>query len=61
MIEKEDLLRKHTIQINLNSIEYEAFNNYCRIHHIDNRSKFIRQVLMSEIVRTLAYEGPTLF
>lgn len=61
MINKEELKRKHTIQINLNTIEYEALCNYCKQHQVDNRAKFIRQVVMREIMHTLAYEGPSLF
>lgn len=45
----------------LNDSEQRALDNYCRKYNIVNRSRFIRQTLMKNILHQLASDTPTLF
>lgn len=55
------LRRKHKQQILLNDYEIDAFNQYCKKHKINNRSKIIREALFTQVLRSFEDDHPTLF
>jgi len=61
MNDKEKLIRKHNIQFRLNDLEQEAFNKYCNKYKITNRAKFVREVVMTEILVQFDRDYPSLF
>ncbi len=44
-----------------NSRELEAINLYCDKYKINNRSKFMREAIMTEILKKFDEDYPTLF
>ena len=57
----DDLRRAFPLKFALNKLELAAFNKYCTKYNISNRSKFIREVVMREIILRLESDYPTLF
>lgn len=55
------LLRKKAIQIRLNEAEHKAIERYCIHFKVENRSRWIRETLMNEVIRRLESETPMLF
>ena len=61
---KEDIQkykRKHNQTIRLNDFELQALNKYCKKYKVNNRAQFIRETLMTEILRKFDEDYPTLF
>lgn len=56
-----DLLRINKKTILFNNREIQAIDNYCRKYRIDNRSKFMREVIISSILKKFDDDYPTLF
>jgi len=56
-----DLLRVNKKTILFNNREFKAIENYCRKYHISNRSKFMREAIISFILKKLDDDYPTLF
>lgn len=54
-------LRKHRHVFTLNDLEEKALNRYLKKYSVKNKSKFIRETLMVEIIRRLEKDQPTLF
>lgn len=54
-------LRKHRHIFTLNDLENKALNRYLSMYSVKNKSKFIRETLMVEIIRRLEKDQPTLF
>ena len=54
-------LRKHRHIFTLNDLENKALNRYLSKYSVKNKSKFIRETLMVEIIRRLEQDQPTLF
>ena len=54
-------LRKHRHIFTLNDLENKAVNGYLSKYSVKNKSKFIRETLMVEIIRRLEKDQPTLF
>lgn len=54
-------LRKHRHIFTLNDLENKALNRYLSKYSVKNKSKFIREPLMVEIIRRLEKDQPTLF
>ena len=54
-------LRKHRHIFTLNDLENKALNRYLSKYSVKNKSKFIRETLMVEIIRRLEKDQPTLF
>ena len=52
-----DLLRLNKKAILFNNREQKAIEDYCRKHRIQNRSKFMREAIISFILK----DYPTLF
>lgn len=59
--ERERLRRKHSLILRLNDYELEALRDYCATRGGASRSKLMREILMMEVVRSLARETPRLF
>jgi len=55
------LLRKHRQIFTLNDKENNALNRFIEKYKVKNKSKFIRETLMTEILRKLDADQPTLF
>ena len=54
-------LRKHRHVFTLNDLEEKALNRYLKKYSVKNKSKFIRETLMVDIIRRLEKDQPTLF
>jgi hypothetical protein len=61
MSSKEKLRRKHTVQFLFNDLELQAFEKYCKKYRIKNRSKFIRETVMTEVLGQFDKDYPSLF
>jgi hypothetical protein len=57
----DKLKRKHRKAILFNTMELEAINMYCKRYRIQNRSKFLRETVISKILKTIEQDHPTLF
>ena len=55
------LLRKHRQIFTLNEKENNALNRFLEKYKVKNKSKFIRETLMTEIIRKTEADQPTLF
>ena len=60
-INNEKLRRTHRTSILFNQREQEAINLYCEKYKIRNKSKFMREVIMTEILKKFDEDYPTLF
>jgi len=59
---KDDKLRRNQrASILFNNREREAINLYCDKYKIRNRSKFMREAIMTEILKRFDEDYPTLF
>lgn len=59
---KDDKLRRsHRASILFNQREREAINLYCEKYSITNRSRFMRETIMTEILKRFDEDYPTLF
>jgi hypothetical protein len=57
----EKLRRNHRTAILFNNREREAIKLYCDKYKINNRSKFMREAIMTEILKRFDEDYPTLF
>jgi len=58
---KEKLKRKHQMRFLFNELELEAFEKYCKKYKIKNKSKFIRETVITEILGQFDRDYPSLF
>jgi len=58
---KNKLKRKHTVQFLFNDFELEAFEKYCKKYKIKNKSKFIRETIITEVLGQFDRDYPSLF
>ncbi|HYW96696.1 MAG TPA: hypothetical protein VE870_13965 [Bacteroidales bacterium] len=58
---EKDLLRKNRHSILFNNREMKAIEAYCRKYKVDNKSKFMRETIISEILKKFDEDYPTLF
>ncbi|MDR2848079.1 MAG: ribbon-helix-helix domain-containing protein [Bacteroidales bacterium] len=56
-----DLLRVNKATIMFNNKEMKAMDEYCKKYGIRNRSKFIREIVISTILEKFETDYPTLF
>ena len=56
-----DLLRINKMSILFNNKELRAIETYCRKYQINNRSKFMREAIISSIFKKYDDDYPTLF
>lgn len=57
----EKLKRINRTSILFNTREQEAINLYCDKYKVHNRSKFMREAIMTEILKRFDEDYPTLF
>lgn len=57
----EQMKRQNLIHFLLNDLEMEALNKYCIKYKVKNRSKFIREALMKNIIQQFEADYPSLF
>jgi hypothetical protein len=55
------LVRRHRAGFLLNDKELEAMEAYCKKYKIDNRSKFMREIVMRFVMDKFLSDYPTLF
>ncbi len=60
-VDSEKMRRKHSQSFALNDFEFEAFNKYCKKYKIKNRSKFMRETIITAILQRFDKDYPTLF
>jgi hypothetical protein len=58
---EEPLVRKSQHSIRFNNKEMNAINNYCKKYKIKNRSKFMREAIITEVLRKFDKNYPTLW
>lgn len=59
---KENSLKRiHRKSILFNKKELNAINNYCRKYKIKNKSKFMREMIISAILEKFEEDYPSLF
>ena len=57
----DDLLRKNQKAIRFNNKELKAIESYCKRYKIQNRSKFMREAIITAILKKFDEDSPTLF
>lgn len=60
-IKEEKLKRSNRQTLMLNDRELRALNVYCQRFRVKNRSKFLRETLMTAILKRFDEEMPSLF
>jgi hypothetical protein len=56
-----NLIRKNSHTLRLNNREMQAIEAYCRKYKVDNKSKFMRETILSEVLKRFDSDYPTLF
>lgn len=57
----EKLLRSHSASIRFNQREKEAIDLYCQKYKVANRAKFMREAILTEVLKRFDEDYPTLF
>lgn len=57
----EHAARRHRVSILLNDSEMRAIERYCERYGIRNRSRFIRESLIRNVLKQFEKDSPTLF
>lgn len=58
---ESDLKRGNRRTICFNKHEIAAIDNYCSKYKVDNRSKFMREAIITEVLRKFDVDYPKLF
>ena len=58
---KSTLKRTNRHMFMLNDLEQNALNRYLKKYRIQNKSKFIRETIMKQVIVQLEKDSPTLF
>lgn len=53
--------RTHRVSILLNDSEMRALKRYCERYSVKNRSRFVRETLMRNVLKQFEKDSPTLF
>jgi len=61
LVSKRNSLRTHRQIFTLNDEENKALARYISKYKVQNKSKFIREILMLTIIRKMEEDRPTLF
>ena len=61
LVSKRNSLRTHRQMFTLNDEENKALSRYITKYKVLNKSKFIREALMMNIIRKMEEDRPTLF
>lgn len=59
--EKEQFKRQHRESFRLNDLEYKALMKYYKKYKIRNRARFLREAIMSIVLKKFDEDYPTLF
>lgn len=59
--DKELYKRTHRQSFNLNTLEMKALQKYCKKYKVKNKSKFMREAVMTVILKKFDEDYPTLF
>jgi hypothetical protein len=57
----EKLIRNSRVSLLFNQREREAIELYCQKYKISNRSKFMRETILTEVLKRFDEDYPTLF
>jgi hypothetical protein len=57
----QKLLRKHKLCFAFNELEQNALENYCKKYKVENRSKFMRETIVTAILKQFDKDYPSLF
>jgi len=55
------LRRINRTYLSFNNREQEAINLYCRKYSVNNKSKFMREAILTEVLKRFDEDYPTLF
>ncbi|NJO87851.1 MAG: hypothetical protein HC831_02005 [Chloroflexia bacterium] len=59
---KDDkMLRKHKMTFMFNEMEQKALESYCKKYKVANRSKFMREAIVTTILQQFDKDYPSLF
>ena len=58
---EKDLLRTNTVSILLNTRELKAVQVHCAKYKVKNRSKFMREAILTEVLKKFDEDYPSLF
>ena len=58
---KNEMLRKNKQSFCFNDLEKDALDNYCKKYNIRNKSKFIREAVITNILKQFDQDYPSLF
>jgi len=58
---EEDLIRKNTHAIRFNNRELKAIDAYCQRYKVNNKSRFMREAIITEVLKRFDQDHPTLF
>jgi hypothetical protein len=58
---RDTLKRKNKLGLALNDMELKAINSYCSRYRVSNRSKFLREAILTEVLRRFDRDAPSLF
>lgn len=57
----DKLIRTRRTSLNFNQREREAIELYCEKYNIKNKSKFMRETILTEVLKRFDEDYPTLF
>ncbi|MCT4637995.1 MAG: ribbon-helix-helix domain-containing protein [Bacteroidales bacterium] len=57
----DKLKRRHRKSMLFNDAEMEAIDRYCKKYKIKNRSKFMREAIIAEVLHKFENDHPKLF
>lgn len=55
------MMRRNKVNLALNDMELKAINQYCDRYRISNRSKFLREAILTEVLKRFDRDYPSLF
>ncbi len=58
---RKEFIRKNKQTFMFNDLEKEALDKFCKKYNIKNKSKFIREVVITNILEQFDRDYPTLF
>jgi hypothetical protein len=59
--EKQAFIRKHRQTFMLNDLEFQALNKFLKKYKLGNRAKFLRETVMSAVIKKFEEDYPRLF
>ena len=56
-----NLLRRNRYAILFNNRELQAIETYCKKYNVDNKTKFMRETILTQVLKRFDKDYPTLF